>query len=56
MFDPYFRLESSRSRNTGGTGLGLGIARDIVNAHGGELALRNREGGGLEVILSLPRR
>ncbi|MEH6648904.1 MAG: ATP-binding protein [Motiliproteus sp.] len=56
VFDPYFRLESSRSRNTGGTGLGLGIARDIVNAHGGELTLRNRKGGGLEIILSLPRR
>lgn len=55
VFDPYYRLESSRSRNTGGSGLGLGIVRDIVNAHGGELELRNREEGGLEVILSLPR-
>jgi len=55
VFEPYFRGESSRNRYTGGTGLGLGIARNIVHAHGGELALHNREGGGLEVVIRLPR-
>jgi signal transduction histidine kinase len=54
-FEPFVRGESSRSRETGGTGLGLGIARNIARAHGGELVLRNRAGGVLEAILSLPR-
>ncbi|SEQ50496.1 signal transduction histidine kinase [Amphritea atlantica] len=55
VFEPYFRGESSRNRYTGGSGLGLGIARNIVHAHGGELELHNREGGGLEVLIRLPR-
>ena len=54
-FEPFFRGEASRSRETGGTGLGLGIARNIARAHGGDLVLKNRAGGGLEAILSLPR-
>lgn len=54
-FEPFFRGESSRSRETGGTGLGLGIARNIARAHGGDLVLKNRPGGGLETILTLPR-
>jgi signal transduction histidine kinase len=55
VFEPFYRLEASRSRETGGTGLGLSIARNIVRAHGGELVLKNRPKGGLEAILSLPR-
>ena len=54
-FDPFFRIDSSRARHTGGTGLGLGIARNIARAHGGDLVLRNREGGGLSAELMLPR-
>ena len=54
-FEPFFRGESSRNRETGGTGLGLGIARNIARAHGGELSLRNRPEGGLEATLTLPR-
>ena len=54
-FEPFFRGEASRSRETGGTGLGLGIARNIARAHGGDLVLRNRPEGGLEAILTLPR-
>ncbi len=54
-FEPFFRGESSRSRETGGTGLGLGIARNIARAHGGDLVLRNRDSGGLEAVLTLPR-
>jgi len=55
VFEPFFRGEASRSRDTGGTGLGLGIARNIARAHGGDLVLRNRPEGGLEAMLSLPR-
>lgn len=54
-FEPFFRGEASRSRDTGGTGLGLGIARNIARAHGGDLVLRNRPEGGLEAILTLAR-
>jgi signal transduction histidine kinase len=54
VFEPFFRLESSRSRDTGGTGLGLSIARDIAQAHGGSISLRNVERG-LEATLTLPR-
>ncbi|MDS4040869.1 MAG: ATP-binding protein [Candidatus Competibacter sp.] len=55
VFEPFYRLESSRSRDTGGTGLGLSIARNIARAHGGELSLRNHPEGGLEAVLELPR-
>ncbi|MDS4068231.1 MAG: ATP-binding protein, partial [Candidatus Competibacter sp.] len=55
VFEPFYRLESSRSRDTGGTGLGLSIARNIARAHGGELSLRNHPQGGLEAVLELPR-
>jgi len=55
VFEPFFRLESSRNPSTGGTGLGLSIARNIAQSMGGEMVLRNREEGGLEAILTLPR-
>jgi signal transduction histidine kinase len=55
VFEPFYRLEGSRSRDTGGSGLGLGIARNIARAHGGELTLRNHPQGGLEAVLELPR-
>jgi signal transduction histidine kinase len=54
VFEPFYRLERSRSRETGGTGLGLSIARNIARAHGGEVRLRNHSDGGLEAILTLP--
>lgn len=54
-FEPFFRGEDSRNRETGGSGLGLGIARNIARAHGGDIELRNRPEGGLEATLSLPR-
>jgi signal transduction histidine kinase len=56
VFEPFYRLDSSRSRDTGGTGLGLAIARDVAQAHGGSLTLRNRPEGGLRAELRLPRR
>ena len=55
VVEPFFRLESSRNAGTGGYGLGLSIAHTVAAAHEGRLQLRNREGGGLEAILDLPR-
>ncbi len=55
VVEPYVRLEASRSRETGGVGLGLTIARDAALLHGGELRLANRPGGGLTATLILPR-
>ena len=54
VFAPFYRLEGSRNRDTGGAGLGLSIARNIARAHGGELRLRNHPQGGLEAVLELP--
>ena len=54
MFEPFARLESSRSRETGGAGLGLSIARSIARAHGGEVRLTNRLEGGLRAEMALP--
>jgi signal transduction histidine kinase len=55
VFQPFYRLEDSRSRDTGGIGLGLAIAASIVEAHGGELRLANRHTGGLRATIMLPR-
>ncbi|OYZ70498.1 MAG: hypothetical protein B7Y12_18120 [Rhizobiales bacterium 24-66-13] len=54
VFDPFERLETSRSRETGGAGLGLPIARAILRAHGGEVNLSNRPEGGLRATVRLP--
>ncbi|GAA5787141.1 hypothetical protein GCM10007860_33790 [Chitiniphilus shinanonensis] len=54
VFEPFYRLDSSRNRDTGGTGLGLSIARSIARAHGGDVALANGELG-LVATLWLPR-
>jgi signal transduction histidine kinase len=56
VFEPFYRVESSRNRDTGGTGLGLSIARDVAQAHGGSLVAQNLPDGGLEALLVLPRR
>ncbi|WP_298110866.1 HAMP domain-containing sensor histidine kinase [Bradyrhizobium sp.] len=55
VFEPFYRLEPSRSRETGGTGLGLAIAQSIAQANGGQITLINRAAGGLRAVLSLPR-
>lgn len=54
VFAPFVRLETSRSRDTGGTGLGLAVARAAIRAHGGDITLSDRPGGGLRVTVSLP--
>jgi signal transduction histidine kinase len=56
VFEPFYRVESSRNRDSGGSGLGLSIARDIAQSHGGWLTLANLPTGGLEALLRLPRR
>lgn len=56
VLKPFYRVENSRSRETGGTGLGLAIAQELAIALGGSLSLSNREGGGLCAALVLPAR
>lgn len=55
VFEPFYRVEQSRSRETGGVGLGLCVARTIVRAHGGDIVLHNLPGGGLRAEVVLPR-
>lgn len=54
VFDPFVRLDESRNADTGGSGLGLPIARSIVEAHGGQVTLFNRPGGGLRARVDIP--
>lgn len=55
VFEPFYRIEQSRNRETGGSGLGLAIASAVVEAHGGTIELSNRSRGGLSVRVSLPK-
>ncbi len=54
VFEPFYRGEKSRNRDTGGVGLGLAVTRDILFAHGGSITLRNRQPRGLCVRIQLP--
>jgi signal transduction histidine kinase len=54
VFEPFHRLEGSRNRETGGVGLGLPIARNILRAHGGDVTLANRPEGGARAVASIP--
>jgi two-component system osmolarity sensor histidine kinase EnvZ len=54
VFKPFYRLEKSRNPKTGGIGLGLSIAQDIVHGHGGEIFLEESGRGGLRVVVRLP--
>lgn len=54
VFEPFRRLETSRNRETGGSGLGLSIARNIIHAHGGDIVLKNLPGCGLRASVTLP--
>lgn len=54
VFKPFYRVESSRNPMTGGVGLGLPIAQDIVHSHGGEIWLEKSNRGGLRVVIHLP--
>lgn len=55
VFEPYYRASTNAAAHDSGAGLGLTIARSIAGAHGGTLALRNRETGGVEAVLSIAR-
>lgn len=54
VFEPFYRREPSRSRQTGGIGLGLAVVRSIARGHGGDVLLLNRSGGGLTARVQLP--
>jgi signal transduction histidine kinase len=55
VFSPFYRLESSRNRTTGGVGLGLTAALAIIRGHGGDVVLSNLPDGGLGALVTLPR-
>jgi signal transduction histidine kinase len=55
VFEPFYRVEASRNRHTGGVGLGLAIASDLVRRQRGSLRLHNLPQGGLQAVLELPR-
>ncbi|MFD1625735.1 ATP-binding protein [Azospirillum griseum] len=54
VFKPFFRLDRSRNLSTGGSGLGMTIARDVVRSHGGDITLDDSPYGGLRVVIRLP--
>ncbi len=56
LFEPFYRPEAARGRTTGGSGLGLAITKRCIEACGGTVAAKNRQGGGLEVTITLPLR
>jgi two-component system osmolarity sensor histidine kinase EnvZ len=53
-FKPFYRIDESRNRDTGGVGLGLTIARDVIRGHGGDISLGDSPAGGLRARLVLP--
>jgi two-component system osmolarity sensor histidine kinase EnvZ len=54
VFRPFYRVEKSRNKKTGGVGLGLSIAQDITHSHGGEIFMEDSNRGGIRVVMRLP--
>ena len=54
LFDRFYRVDKARSREQGGTGLGLAIAKEIVNAHAGDINIRSEVNVGTEIIITIP--
>lgn len=54
IFEPFYRVEQARERQTGGAGLGLAIVRHVIGMHGGSVTAKNRESGGLALQIALP--
>ncbi len=54
VFRPFYRIDASRNQDSGNTGLGLAIARDIARSHGGDITLGESSMGGLRAIISVP--
>lgn len=55
VFSPFYRVEGSRNRKTGGIGLGLTVSRSIIRSHGGDIRLENRSEGGLRATVTIPQ-
>jgi len=54
VFEPFYRADPSRSRASGGTGMGLAVVRLLVQVHGGDARAENRPGGGSRFVVQLP--
>ena len=54
IFEPFYRVDKSRSKKTGGYGLGLSLCKKIIDAHGGKIAIESEPGEGTTVVLSFP--
>ena len=56
IFERFYRTDRSRNRKTGGAGIGLTIAKAIIQAHGGKIKVESKEGYGSKFIITLPKR
>ncbi len=54
VFEPFYRVDRSRSRDTGGYGIGLSLAKRIIEAHGGSIGISSQLGAGTSVLVSVP--